>query len=85
MTDQIQAELEIDTPSLGFGSTPFGQGPFGNPSPLVVDVNPIDSKWANAAQFFLGLTVPVAYSKLKLEGFAVHLETQDGPAGRGRG
>lgn len=84
MTDQIQANAEISTPSVGFGSTPFGQGPFGNPTPLVVDVNPIAPKWTNAAQFFVGLTTSEAWMKLRLQGFVLRLETNDAPTGRGR-
>lgn len=83
-TDQIQADLEIATPFKGFGSNPFGSAPFGDPTPLVVDVNPIAAKWANAAQFFPGFTMPVACSKLKLQGFVLRLETQDAPVGRGK-
>lgn len=83
-TDQIQADLEIATPSPGFGLTPFGQGPFGNPSPLVVDVNPIDPKWTNAAQFFVGLRTSEVWMKMRLQGFVLELDGAAGPVGRGR-
>lgn len=89
-TDQIQAVLDVPSPFVGFGSATnaagggFGVTPFGDPTPLVYDVNPIDAKWANAGQFFLGLDFPVCGSIFKLEGFSVRLETADGPTGRGK-
>jgi hypothetical protein len=83
-TDQIQAELEIDTPSLGFGLNGFGQGPFGNPTPLVVDVNPIDPKWTNAAEFFPGFKLSEVWPKLRLQGYVALIEGQGAPAGRGK-
>ena len=70
---------------MGFGLTPFGQGPLGNPAPMVVDVNPLDAKWTNAAQFVLGFETSEVWVKLKLQGFSAGIDTQDGPAGRGRG
>lgn len=82
-TDQIQAEAEIPTPFLGFGLTPFGQGPFGNPSPMVVDTNPIGPQWTNAAQFYPGFVLDEVWVGFKLQGVALHLATATGPVGRG--
>lgn len=84
MTDQVQAELEVDAPFRGFGLTPFGQRPFGDPTPLVLDVNPIDAKWSNAAQFFVGFKLSEVWCKFRLQGFSATLVTQDAPAGRGK-
>lgn len=84
LTDQIQANLEIPTPSTGYGYGPYGQGSYGNPTPLVVDVNPISPQWANAAQFFIGLSTAEAWMKLRLQGFVLKLEGADAPVGRGR-
>jgi hypothetical protein len=84
LTDAIQADLEIATPSVGFGSNPFGTGPFGDPTPLAIDVNPVNPKWANAAQFFVGFETSEVWVKLKLQGYAATLETASAPAGRGR-
>ena len=84
MTDQAQAELEVSAPLKGFGLNPFGQGPFGDPSPMVLDVNPIDAKWTNAAQFFVGLKLSEVWVKMRLQGFSATLATQDAPAGRGK-
>ncbi len=83
-TDQIQAELEIETPFVGFGLSSFGTAPFGDPTPLVVDVNPIDAKWTNAAEFFPGFKFHEVWPKFKLQGFVPLLETQGAPAGRGK-
>lgn len=83
-TDQIQADNEISTPSTGFGLSPFGAGPFGNPTPLVVDVNPLDATWTNAAQFLPGFKLSEVWPKFKLQGFMMMLATADAPAGRGR-
>lgn len=83
-TDQCQGDAEIDTTFVGFGSHPFGEGPFGDPSPLVVDVNPLPGSHTNAAQYFPGFTMPVAWSKMKLQGFVLRLDTVDGPVGRGK-
>lgn len=82
-TDQIQADAEIATTFGGFGWGGFGGEPFGDPSPLVVDINPPPPSHTNAAQFFLGFTMPVAWSKLKLQGFSMTLETASAPVGRG--
>ena len=38
----------------------------------------------SAAQFFPGFTMPVAWSKMKLQGFALRLDTATGPVGRGK-
>ncbi len=84
LTDQVQANDEVPTPFVGFGSTPFGVGPFGNPTPMSIDVNPLDQQWTTAAQFFPGFTLAEAWPKLKLQGFAALIETQAGPAGRGK-
>lgn len=84
LTDQIQANVEIDTPSRGFGLNPFGQGPFGDPTPLVVDVNPLDAKWTNAAQFFPGFKLSEVWVRFRLQGYTASVATQDAPAGRGR-
>lgn len=84
-TDQIQAELLVAMPSNGFGSNPFGSVPFGDPTPLMLDVNPLNPKWTNAAQFFVGLKTSEAWVKLKLQGFAAQVEGAAGPAGRGGG
>jgi hypothetical protein len=83
-TDQIQADKEILTQGLGFGMMPFGATPFGDPSPLVVDVNPNDAKWTNASQFFVGMSLPVCLSRFKLQGVVMRTETADGPNARGR-
>jgi hypothetical protein len=83
-TDQIQADREILTQGLGFGMMPFGATPFGDPSPMVVDVNPNDAKWTNAGQFFVGLTLPVCLSRFKLQGVVMRIDTADGPNARGR-
>jgi len=83
MTDQIQAELEIASPFKGFGLNPFGQGPFGDPSPLVVDINPTGAKWASAAQFFVGFRLSEVWPKFRLQGYTATVITQDGPVGRG--
>lgn len=84
MTDQIQANEEISTPFAGFGLTPFGQGPFGNPTPLAVDVNPIGPLWTNASQFFPGFELSEAWCKFRLQGFSPLLESAIAPVGRGR-
>lgn len=90
LTDQVQAELEVATPFSGFGSSVntggggFGVTPFGDPSPLVVDVNPLDAKWTNAAQFFPGFKTSEAWVKLRLQGFGAMVDTASAPAGRGR-
>lgn len=84
LTDQIQAVDEIETTFPGFGSTSFGVGPFGNPTPLSVDVNPIDPLWTNAAQFFVGFELNEAWPKLRLQGYVATLETAAAPAGRGK-
>lgn len=83
-TDQIQAELQIPTPFLGFGLTPFGTGPFGNPTPQVVDVNPIDPKWVNAAQYFIGFALNEVWCQFKLQGVYSLIERAAGPTGRGK-
>lgn len=84
MTDQIQAEKEIPcVAGRGFGLTPFGEGPFGDPTPMVVDINPIDPKWSNAAQFFVGFLLDEVWVKFKLQGLTATLNTQDAAAGRG--
>lgn len=84
-TDQVQADLEIDTPSPGFGLTPFGTGPFGNPTPLMVDVNPVSASWATAAQFFVGLSTSEVWMKVRAQGMGLTVDSASGPAGRGRG
>lgn len=90
LTDQCQADNEILTAFNGFGlattasGAGFGETPFGDPTPMVLDVNPLGQKWTNAGQFFLGLSMRVCLSKFKLEGFSLRLESQDGPTGRGR-
>ncbi|HXJ63950.1 MAG TPA: hypothetical protein VNN79_09360, partial [Actinomycetota bacterium] len=89
MTDQIQAEKEVDMSSVGFGSSEnsggggYGATPFGDPTPLMVDVNPLDPKWTNAAQFFIGMKTREAWFKVKLQGFGAQFMTADGPAARG--
>ena len=82
-TDQVQADLEMATPSPGFGSTPFGVGPFGDPSPMVVDVNPIKAKWVNAAQYFVGFSLSEVWSRFKMQGVVLQLEQASGPVARG--
>ncbi len=84
LTDACQANNEIDTPFVGFGLNPFGAGVFGDPSPMVVDVNPLDAKWSTAAQFFPGMTISEAWPKLKLQGFSAMIDQSSGPAGRGK-
>src|SRR5262249_9465298 len=89
-TSECQDWLEIDTPSAGFGlnTTPdgvgFGSTPFGDPSPLVVDVNPIVDSHSTAAQFFIGFETTEAYMQLRLQGLGRKLEASEGPASRGR-
>lgn len=83
LTDQCQAELEVAAPMAGFGLTPFGTGPFGNPSQFVYDVNPIDAKWTNAGEFFVGLKVTEAFTKMKLQGVMLMTDNATGPVGRG--
>lgn len=83
-TDQVQAELEIDTPAPGFGSTPFGSGAFGNPSPMVIDSNPIRAQWVNAAQFFPGYKLDEVWCQMKLQGMGMKIDTAEAPAGRGK-
>lgn len=84
MTDQVQADLELSTPFDGFGFGGFGEAPFGDAPPLVVDVNPIDAKWTNAAQFYPGFLLSEAWPKFKLQGFVMKLDTAEAPVGRGR-
>lgn len=84
LTDQMQADLEIDSIFAGFGLNPFGVGPFGNPGPQTLDVNPIDAKWTNAAQFFPGLRLSEVWCKLRLQGVGMKLEPATAPAGRGK-
>lgn len=83
-TDAIQAELCIPSPSLGFGSTPFGAGPFGNPSLMVKDTNPIAASHVSAAQFFPGFRTQEVWLKFKLQGVGMMLETATAPANRGK-
>ncbi len=84
LTDQIQGNSEVDSSFAGFGMNPFGTGTFGDPSPMVFDVNPLDPKWTNAAQFYPGFEVSEAWPKLKLQGFSAMIEQASGPAGRGK-
>ncbi len=83
-TDQVQEDTEIAAPFLGFGLTPFGQGQFGNPSPLIVDTNPVGAQWVNAAQFFPGFELEEVWAKFKLQGVYSLMDSASGPAGRGR-
>lgn len=83
-TDQIQQELEIDTPSIGYGLGPYGQGSYGNPTPMVVDTNPISAKWVNAGQFFVGFKTDEVWCQLKLQGLGMRIEGASAPVGRSR-
>jgi hypothetical protein len=83
-TDQMQAELEIDTPFEGFGLTPFGTGPFGNPAPMVVDANPVSAAWVNAGQFFPGFKLDEVWCQMRLQGLGMQIEGASGPVGRGK-
>lgn len=83
-TDQIQSELQIPTPFLGFGLTQFGNSPFGNPTPQVVDVNPIDSKWVNAAQYSIGFLLNEVWPQLKIQGVYAQIDRALAPVGRGQ-
>lgn len=83
-TDQMQAVAEIAAPSLGFGRSMFGIDPFGDSSPLVVDSNPIDAPWANAAQFFPGFEFNEAWCTFRIQGVHLRLEGADAPTGRGK-
>ena len=83
-TDQIQADLSVRTVYKGFGSTPFGTGPFGNPTPLVVDLNTNDAKWTNAAQYFPGFVLQEAWPKFKLQGVVLNTVTNESTVARGK-
>lgn len=82
-TDQIQSELEIPAPFPGFGSTAFGMGSFGNPSPMVLDSNPISPKWVNAGQFFPGFKLNEVWAQFQIQGLGMQVDTAAAPAGRG--
>lgn len=84
LTDQVQAEVLFSAPFAGFGLTKFGGAPFGDPSPLVVDVNPLSAKWTNAAQFFVGFELSEVWTKFQFQGFTAMVSTQDGPIARGK-
>ncbi len=83
MTDQIQANNETAMASRGFGLNPFGQGPFGDPSPMAVDVNPLNAKWTSAAQFFPGMSTSEVWCKVRMQGVALMLDTATAPGNRG--
>ncbi len=82
-TDQSQWELQIPTPSYGFGYTPFGSGSFGNPCPQVVDVNPIANSHTVAGQFFIGFRLNEVWCKYKCQGIELYVDKQTGPTSRG--
>lgn len=82
-TDVMQDELLIAATFEGFGLNPFGTTPYGDPTPLVVDSNPPDPKWANAGQFRVGLRLKEVWAEMKLQGMAPLLEGATGPVGRG--
>ncbi len=83
-TDQIQDTAEIAAPFLGFGMEPFGSGPFGQPTPMIVDTNPIGPPWTNAGQFFPGFVLEEVWAKFKMQGVAMRIDNADAPAGRGK-
>lgn len=83
-TDQLQAVTNIAAPALGFGRSSFGIGPFGDPSPLVVDTNPPAAPWANAAQFFPGIAFEEVWCAFRIQGVGLKLDGVEAPVGRGR-
>lgn len=83
-TDQMPAELEIATPAVGYGMRPYGVGPYGDPSPQVVDSNPIDPKWVSAGQFYPGMKFDEVWLTLKLQGLGMSIEGATAPVGRGK-
>lgn len=83
-TDQTQNELEIDSPSLGYGLTPYGQGSYGDPSPMVHDSNPPNAKYTNAGQFFPGMKFDEVWISFKLQGVGMQISSSDAPVGRGK-
>lgn len=83
-TDQMQDVDEIDTTAPGYGLGSYGEDPYGDPSPMVVDVNPMSQKWTNAGQFFPGFKLEEVWFKFKLQGVGMKIDNADGPVGRGR-
>ncbi len=82
LTSEVQAEVEIDVPCLGFGQAGFGVGQFGDASPIAYNVQPISP--SDAAQYFVGIKSSEVWRKTLFEGFSLGLAKADGPAGRGR-
>ncbi len=82
LTSEVQAEVEIAVPCLGFGQAGFGVGQFGDPSPIAYNVQPISP--SDAAQYFVGIKSSEVWRKTLFEGFSLGLAKADGPAGRGR-
>lgn len=82
-TDQAQWELEIPTSSYGFGFTPFGEGTFGNPCPMTINVSQIANSHSVASQFYVGMKFNEVWMKFKCQGFGLELSNQQAPIGRG--
>lgn len=83
-TDQMQDLLEISTPKVGYGLNPYGTTPYGDPAPMVVDVNPIEAKWATAGQFFPGFKLNEVWPKFRLQGVGMRIEGASAPVGRSK-
>lgn len=83
-TDQIQDIEPIPATFPGFGLNPFGEGPFGDQTPMEVDTNPLGPTWATAAQFFPGFRTNEVWVKTLLQGVGMENDGATGPAGRGK-
>jgi hypothetical protein len=82
LTSEVQAEVEVSIPTLGFGLGGFGVLAFGDPSPIARNVSPFSP--SDAAQYFIGIKSTEVWRKMLFEGFSLALTEATGPAGRAR-
>ncbi len=82
LTSEVQAEVEVSIPFIGFGVGGFGVGGFGQASPIALNVSPFSP--SDAAQYFIGFKSSEVWRKTLLEGFALKLDEASGPAGRAK-